>query len=113
MQLEILYKDDVLVAINKPHGLLVHRTRIAADVKQFALQTLRDQIGQKVFPVHRLDRKTAGALIFALNHDIYKEMQDHFARKKVQKKYISIMEFILIMHPNNKKYYETGNVRDN
>ncbi len=91
MKLEILYKDDVLIAINKPHGLLVHRSNIAADVKQFALQTLRDQIGQKVFPIHRLDRKTSGVLLFALTQDMYKQMQGHFARKNVKKKYIAVV----------------------
>lgn len=91
MHLKILYKDDDFVIINKPHGLLVHRSNIAADAKQFALQMLRDQIGQKVFPVHRLDRKTGGALLFALKHDVYIEMQAHFARKKVQKKYIAVV----------------------
>lgn len=56
--LEILYKDDFLVAVNKPHGLLVHRSSIANDTSEFALQKLRDQIGMPVYPAHRLDRKT-------------------------------------------------------
>jgi tRNA pseudouridine65 synthase len=55
--LEILFRDDNLIAINKPHDLLVHRSSIANDVEVFALQLLRDQIGQKVNPAHRLDRK--------------------------------------------------------
>ena len=64
--LDILFRDEHLIAINKPHGLLVHRSPIAADVEAFAVQTLRDQISQWVTPVHRLDRKTGGVLLFAL-----------------------------------------------
>ena len=41
--LEILYQDQDLVAINKPHGLLVHRTKIARDASEFSIQLLRDQ----------------------------------------------------------------------
>ena len=65
--LEIVYQDEYLIAINKPAGLLVHRTSIAKDAREFALQLLRDQIGQPVFPAHRLDRKTSGVLLFSLN----------------------------------------------
>ena len=57
--LEIIFEDEDLIAINKPHGLLVHKSSIAADTSEFALQLLRDQIGKKVYPAHRLDRKTA------------------------------------------------------
>lgn len=55
MELEILFQDEYLVAINKPHGLLVHRSRIAQDADEFAIQILRDQINKVVYPVHRLD----------------------------------------------------------
>lgn len=89
--LEILYRDEALIAINKPHGLLVHRSAIAADATEFALQLLRDQIGQWVNPVHRLDRKTAGVLLFALNKDVEKAMQKQFAENKVNKKYLAIV----------------------
>ena len=73
--LEILYQDDYLIAINKPHGLLVHRSSIAADASEFAVQLLRNQIGQKVYPVHRLDRKTSGVLLFALNEEVNRTIQ--------------------------------------
>ena len=68
--LEIIYQDDSLIAINKPHGLLVHRSKIADDAKEFALQMLRDQIGRHVNPVHRLDRKTGGVLLFAFDKEV-------------------------------------------
>ena len=54
--LEILYQDKYLVAINKPSGLLVHKSPIDKRETQFALQMVRDQIGQYVYSVHRLDK---------------------------------------------------------
>ena len=81
--LEILYQDDFLVAINKPNGLLVHRSPIATNTNVFAVQVLRDQIGAKVSPVHRLDRKTSGILLFGLNPESTAQLQNQFKERKV------------------------------
>ena len=89
--LDILYQDEFLVAVNKPHGLLVHRSSIAADVEEFALQILRDQIGIKVNPVHRIDRKTSGILLFAFEKAVEIAMQQQFMENKVGKKYLAIV----------------------
>ncbi len=89
--LPILYQDAHVVAINKPHGLLVHRSPIASDAGEFAVQILRDQLGQRVFPVHRLDRKTGGVLLFALNEPINSAMQQEFMDGRVKKTYLAIV----------------------
>ena len=89
--LDILFRDDHLIAINKPHGLLVHRSPIAADVEEFALQLLKSQIGQWVNPIHRLDRKTGGVLLFALDKNTEKAMQLQFTENKVNKEYLAIV----------------------
>jgi tRNA pseudouridine65 synthase len=89
--LEILYQDDHLIAINKPHGLLVHRSSIAADAEEFALQLLRDQVGKKVNPVHRIDRKTGGVLLFAFDKPAEIAMQHAFMENRVKKKYLAIV----------------------
>lgn len=89
--LEILYRSDDLVAINKPNGLLVHRSPIASDADVFAVQLLRDQLGQKVYPVHRLDRKTSGVLLFALNETMNSEMQQKFMDGEITKTYHAIV----------------------
>ncbi|MCF2447715.1 pseudouridine synthase [Dyadobacter sp. CY345] len=91
LSLEIIFQDENLVAINKPHGLLVHRSHIAADTSEFAVQILRDQIGQRVYPVHRLDRKTSGVLLFALNDEMNSRMQKQFSDGKVKKHYHAIV----------------------
>lgn len=105
--LEILYQDEDIIAINKPHGLLVHRSSIARDASEFALQLLRDQIGQPVYPAHRLDRKTAGILLFSLNKETDKELQQLFQNQLVDKRYIAVLrghapEEMLIDYPLKK-----------
>lgn len=91
MELEIIFKDFSIVAINKPHGLLVHRSSIATEADVFALQLLRDQLGQKVFPAHRIDRKTSGVLLFALNAEMDSVLKALFAKKQIDKTYVAIV----------------------
>jgi tRNA pseudouridine65 synthase len=59
--LPIIFRDEHLVATHKPAGLLVHRTDIDRHEARFAVQLLRQQIGQRVHPVHRLDKGSSGA----------------------------------------------------
>ena len=61
-KLEIIYIDDFLVAINKPAGLLVHRTDLHRFATEFVVQILRDQLNMHVYPIHRLDKPTSGKL---------------------------------------------------
>src|SRR5690606_14749560 len=91
LMLEIVYRDEDLIAINKPHGLLVHRSSIATDTKEFALQRLKGQIGQHVSPVHRLDRKTSGILLFALNKTAEIAMHQKFMKGEVKKNYLAVV----------------------
>lgn len=86
----ILYQDDNLVAINKPTEILVHRTKISED-RQFVLQLLRKQIGQRIYPIHRLDRATSGVLIFGKNKEAASQLATQFRDKKVEKQYIGII----------------------
>ncbi len=91
MNLEILYQDDDLVAVNKPAGMLVHRSWLDKHETVFVMQTLRDQIGQHVFPIHRLDRPTSGVLLFALNSEMARLICEQFEQDKVQKSYLAIV----------------------
>lgn len=102
--LPILYRDSHLIAIHKPAGLLVHRSNLDRHEHRFALQLLRDQIGQRVYPVHRLDKGTSGVLLFALDEQTARTLGAAFARQQVQKTYIAIVrghppEAGLIDHP--------------
>ncbi len=89
--LDILYQDEYIVAIHKPAGLLVHRSMIDKHETRFAMQLLRDQIGQHVYPVHRLDRPTSGVLVFALSSDIARILTEQFTLKQVEKTYFAIV----------------------
>lgn len=89
--LPILYQDEFLVAINKPAGLLVHRSEIDRHETRFAMQILRDQLGQKVFPLHRLDKPTAGILVFALNVEVARKMMTVFMAENVEKTYLAVV----------------------
>lgn len=79
------------MVINKPHGLLVHRTPLAADVSENALYMLRDQLDQYVYPSHRIDRKTGGCLVFGLTKDAARTIALQFAEGRVHKEYIAIV----------------------
>lgn len=78
VMLSILYADDYLVAVDKPPGLLVHRTGLDAGETRFAMQMLRDQLGRPVWPVHRLDKGTSGVLLFALDTETARAMGQAF-----------------------------------
>ncbi|UTF61011.1 pseudouridine synthase [Gilvimarinus sp. DA14] len=89
--LTVIYRDDFLVAINKPSGLLVHRSPIDKHETRFAIQLLRDQIGQRVYPLHRLDKPTSGVLLFALSPDIARLMREHWEDGRVKKDYLAVV----------------------
>ncbi|SUC09983.1 tRNA pseudouridine synthase C [Pasteurella canis] len=91
MKLDILYQDQYLVAVNKPAGMLVHRSWLDTHETTFVMQTLRDQIGQHVYPIHRLDRPTSGVLLFGLNSEIANLLCLQFENKQVEKSYLAIV----------------------
>ncbi|MCB1722142.1 MAG: pseudouridylate synthase [Chromatiaceae bacterium] len=89
MPLDILFHDPHYVAVDKPAGLLVHRSAISRD-RVFALQLLRDQLGRRVYPVHRLDRATSGVLLFALDPLAARLMVAQFEGRLVGKEYLAV-----------------------
>lgn len=91
MSLPILYQDEHLVAINKPAKMLVHRSFLDKHETTFAMQTLRDQLGKLVYPVHRLDRPTSGVLLFALSSQIAHHLALQFEHHRTQKTYWAIV----------------------
>ncbi len=87
----ILYRDDDLAVVSKPTGMLVHRGMGAQDDERFLLQEVRDLLGARVFPVHRLDRPTAGLVVFALHSDGARYLQEQWKEGKVRKAYRAIV----------------------
>lgn len=89
--LEILYRDEHLVAVSKPSGLLVHRSQLDRHETRFAVQLLRDQIGKHVHPVHRLDKGTSGVLVFALDRETAAQLSRSFGTRTVTKRYLAVV----------------------
>lgn len=87
---DILFSDDILVAVNKPSGLLVHRTALAND-RDTVMTRLRDALGRWVYPLHRLDRGTSGVLLFALDPETAAAMAAQFAERAMEKRYLTVV----------------------
>nr|WP_244861067.1 pseudouridine synthase [Aromatoleum petrolei] len=107
--LPILYRDDFLVAVHKPSGLLVHRSVLDFHEERFAVQILRDQIGRRVHPVHRLDKGTSGVLLFALDRETAALASGAFERQEVRKTYLAVVRGHpvgegLIDHPLTRRF---------
>lgn len=102
--LPIVYQDEHLVVIDKPPGLLVHRSEIDRHETRFAVQLLRDQLGRRVHPAHRLDKGTSGLLVFAFEPAVAAALGAAFAGRAVEKRYLAVVRGhppaeLLIDHP--------------
>lgn len=89
--LRVIYQDDTLIAIDKPAGLLVHRTNLDRHETRFAVQLLRNQLGRHVFPVHRLDKGTSGILLFTFDGNTAAELATQFEEKTTRKTYLALV----------------------
>ncbi|WP_148862076.1 pseudouridine synthase [Marinobacter fonticola] len=90
--LGLIYRDDYLLAVHKPAGLLVHRSPIDRHETEFALQYARAlNGGQHVYPVHRLDRPTSGVLLFARYPEVARTLGEHMMTRQVAKTYLAIV----------------------
>jgi tRNA pseudouridine65 synthase len=87
----ILHRDEHYVVVNKPAGLLVHRTSVDARETRFLLQMLRDQIGCRVHPIHRLDKGTSGIIVFALHAEAANRLARAFREERVDKRYVAVV----------------------
>ena len=90
-ELVILHRDEHIVVIDKPPNLLVHRSEIDRHETRFAIRILRDQIDQRVWPAHRLDRGTSGVLLFGLSPEIAGILARQFAAGLVGKCYWAVV----------------------
>ena len=88
--LPVYYQDEWITVIGKPAGLLVHRSDCASD-RVFLLQLLRDQLGRKVYPVHRLDRATSGVMIYALDSQTAAKLVEAFTAGEIRKSYLAVI----------------------
>lgn len=89
--LPLIWRDEHVVVVCKPAGWLVHRTGLDAHEDRFVLQTLRDQLGQKVYPVHRLDKGTSGVLLMALHPQSASLLAAQWQAGEVDKRYVAMV----------------------
>ncbi|MGD8317220.1 MAG: pseudouridine synthase [Myxococcales bacterium] len=87
--IDVIYRDDTIVVIDKPSGLSVHKGDDQGAT--FALNLTRNAIGQWVYPVHRLDRATSGVLVFALSPEHARTLQEAFYSRTVSKTYLGLV----------------------
>lgn len=85
--LTILHLDERVVVVDKPAGLLVHRTR-AGSGEEALLQRLRDQLERRVFPVHRLDRMASGLVAYGLDPEAARRLQAGLQAERAVKEYL-------------------------
>lgn len=113
--LTILHRDDRLVAIDKPSGWLVHRSNLDRHETRILVQALRDQLGQYVYPAHRLDKGTSGVMLFALDPAAARQLGEQFEQHGVRKTYWAVVrgwppESGFIDHPIRNERDEYGDV---
>ena len=89
-EVKILYKDEFVVAVDKPSGLLVHPYWKETNEKDSLMARVRDLIGQKVYPLHRLDRPVSGIVLFGLSGEVVKNLQLHWHFANTKKEYITL-----------------------
>src|SRR5690242_1338395 len=89
--LEILFRSDRFIVIDKPSGLLTHRTELARHERDCCMTRLRNQLGSWVYPVNRLDRATSGLVLFALDAEAAESLAALFRERKVQKNYLAVV----------------------
>ena len=87
--IELLFVDRWVVVANKPSGLLVHRGW--DDDDDVAMFRVRDAIGEHVFPLHRLDRGTSGALLFARTREAAAVLARAFEEGRIDKRYFALV----------------------
>lgn len=87
---EVLYRDEHYIAVNKPSGMIVHRGWGQDHVTVHDI--VRDQIiGAPIFGIHRLDRGTSGVLVFALDSQSAAHFQRQIDCGTVWKRYLTLV----------------------
>ena len=89
--LEILYHDEALVAVNKPAGLAVHRSKMVGNADTFLIDLLREQLGGTLYLAHRLDRATSGVLLVARSTEVAAALGEQFMGRNVHKQYLTVV----------------------
>ncbi len=88
--LPVLYEDAWLAVVDKPAGLMVHDSVLAAGETDFAADRLRAQFGRPIHLVHRLDRATSGCLLLAFDRDSASALGKAVMAQQLEKRYLAV-----------------------
>ena len=93
MSLEIVYQDEYVVCVSKPNNVVVHHAHHSRNVvdEKSLLQLLQEQLGKKLYPIHRLDRKTSGIILLARETKYVSKFQKLFTDNAINKIYFGIV----------------------
>jgi tRNA pseudouridine65 synthase len=92
MEVEIIFEDETILIVNKPNNVLIHKSYYARNIKdETLLELLHKQTGLKLYPVHRLDRKTSGILVLSKQKEQVSIFQELFNTNEIQKTYLGIV----------------------
>ena len=89
-EVAVRFLDETLVIVSKPGSLLVHRSPLSRE-RDVLLTRVRDQLGQHLYPVHRLDRATSGLILFALSSETARHLQEHWRDEENDKRYVGLV----------------------
>jgi tRNA pseudouridine65 synthase len=88
--MDILYADAALVAVNKPAGMAVHRSKLVGADDDYVIDALRRDTGRTLYLAHRLDRATSGVLLCAATHEAASALGEQFMSRAVEKDYLAV-----------------------
>ena len=93
MSVSVIYEDEYCCMVSKPNNVLVHHahhSRNKSD-EDSLLQLLDKQFDTKIYPIHRLDRKTSGIILMAKKTEFVSQFQELFTNKEIQKTYVALV----------------------
>ena len=93
--LNILYQDQDILAVDKPNDIFVHPTNLDRSDRHSVTESLRTQLNEIVYPLHRLDRPTSGVLLFGRHKECVRVMSFQFTQRLVQKAYTALVRGFL------------------
>ncbi|GHT03929.1 hypothetical protein AGMMS49571_00910 [Endomicrobiia bacterium] len=93
-QIEIIYQDENILVVNKPSGMFVIPGRNIYE-NETLVEILRNQLKQKLWVVHIIDRDASGVLVFAKNPETHRNISVQFENSKIRKKYIALLSGVL------------------
>jgi tRNA pseudouridine65 synthase len=92
VEIPVLYEDAYCLIVNKPNNVLVHHSHYARNIEAPSLvELLCEQGVEHPIPVHRLDHKTSGVLLFAKSAEYVKSFQELFEQKAITKTYLALL----------------------